>query len=51
MTDQMFSANRVLASIPSKEFKRLRSHLEPVSLKFGGVLNLTARRADPGSDD
>jgi CRP-like cAMP-binding protein len=38
MTDQMFSANRVLASIPSKEFKRLRSHLEPVRLRFGGVL-------------
>ena len=38
MTDQMFSANRVLASIPPKEFKRLKAHLEPVSLKVGGVL-------------
>ena len=38
MTDPLYSANRVLASIPSKEFKRLRSHLEPVSLKFGGVI-------------
>jgi hypothetical protein len=34
----MFSANRVLASIPPREFKRLQAHLEPVSLKFGGVL-------------
>jgi len=38
MTDQMASANRVLASIPPREFKRLESHLEPVRLKFGGVL-------------
>ena len=38
MTDRMFSANRVLASIPPKEYKRLQSGLEPVNLKFGGVL-------------
>jgi CRP-like cAMP-binding protein len=38
MLDQMFNANRVLASIPPKELKRLQTHLEPVRLKFGGVL-------------
>lgn len=38
MTDQMYKANRVLASIPPTKFKRMRNHLEPVSLKFGGVL-------------
>jgi CRP-like cAMP-binding protein len=30
--------NRVLASIPSKEYQRLRTQLEPVTLKFGQVL-------------
>jgi CRP-like cAMP-binding protein len=34
----MVSANRVLASIPPKERKRLKPHLESVTLKFGGVL-------------
>jgi len=34
----MYKANRVLASIPPTKFKRMRNHLEPVSLKFGGVL-------------
>lgn len=41
MTDQTYSANRVnrvLASIPPKEYKRLQAHLEPVNLKFAGVL-------------
>jgi CRP-like cAMP-binding protein len=30
--------NRVLASIPFKQYQRLRSQLEPVTLKFGRVL-------------
>jgi CRP-like cAMP-binding protein len=30
--------NRVLASIPAKDYKRLQAHLEPVTLKFGDVL-------------
>lgn len=34
----MFNANRVLASIPPKERKRLKPNLESVTLKFGGVL-------------
>jgi CRP-like cAMP-binding protein len=31
-------ANRVLASIPPREYKRLQAHLEPVDLKFGEAL-------------
>jgi CRP-like cAMP-binding protein len=31
-------ANRVLASIPARDYKRLRAHLEPIELKFGQVL-------------
>ena len=31
-------ANRVLASIPPKDYKRLHAQLEPVELKFGEVL-------------
>ena len=38
MTDRTKSANRVLASIPAKDYKRLQAHLEPVDLKFGAVL-------------
>lgn len=38
MTDRTKSANRVLASIPAKDYKRLQAQLEPVELKFGAVL-------------
>ncbi len=38
MTNQRSGANRILASIPPKESRRLRAQLEPVSLKFGQVL-------------
>jgi CRP-like cAMP-binding protein len=38
MTDQKSIANRVLASMPPREYRRLRAQLEPVSLKFGHVL-------------
>jgi CRP-like cAMP-binding protein len=31
-------ANRVLASIPPKEYQRLQAQLEPVALKFGQIL-------------
>lgn len=31
-------ANRVLASLPPGEYKRLHAHLEPIALKFGQVL-------------
>ena len=38
MTGNARAANRVLASIPRKEYKRLHDLLEPVELKFGQVL-------------
>jgi CRP-like cAMP-binding protein len=38
MTDQTRLANRVLASLPAREYMRLRTHLEPTELKFGEVL-------------
>jgi CRP-like cAMP-binding protein len=38
MTDQKTATNRVLASIPPKEYERLRPLLKPVTLKFGQVL-------------
>jgi CRP-like cAMP-binding protein len=38
MMDNSQSANRVLASIPPKEYRRLHAHLEPVELKFGDIL-------------
>jgi CRP-like cAMP-binding protein len=31
-------ANRVLASIPARDYKRLQAQLEPIELKFGQVL-------------
>jgi len=34
----MRTSNRVLASIPAREYKRLHAHLEPISLNFGEVL-------------
>lgn len=38
MTGLARSRNRVLATIPPSEYKRLQLHLEPVTLKFGQVL-------------
>jgi CRP-like cAMP-binding protein len=38
MTERTPVTNRVLASIPTKEYGRLRSLLEPVTLRFGQVL-------------
>jgi len=38
MMERTQRANRVLASIPPRDYKRLQAHLEPVDLKFGEVL-------------
>lgn len=38
MTSRESAANRVLASIPPSEYKRLRSQLEPITVDFGQVL-------------
>ena len=38
MTNPRPATNRVLASIPPKEYQRLRARLEPVTLKFGQIL-------------
>jgi len=38
MLETSQKANRVLASIPPKDYKRLHAHLEPVELKFAEVL-------------
>ncbi len=38
MKNEMRVSNRVLASIPAREYKRLQAHLEPIELKFGQVL-------------
>jgi CRP-like cAMP-binding protein len=38
MTDQKPAANRILASVPSAEYRRLRRGLERVALRFGQVL-------------
>jgi CRP-like cAMP-binding protein len=38
MTGLTRVTNRVLATIPPREYKRLQAHLEPVTLKFGQVL-------------
>src|SRR5450755_2744573 len=38
MKDQNSAVNRVLDSIPPKEYRRLGAQLEPVTLKFGQVL-------------
>ena len=38
MTDRVPVANRVLASIPAKSYKRLHAQLEPVTVEFGQVL-------------
>jgi CRP-like cAMP-binding protein len=44
MTDQKRVANRVLASIPPKDYRRLQAQLEPVTVGFGQVLY------DPGQE-
>ena len=38
MTDRKRVANRVLASIPPKDYRRLQAQLEPVAVAFGQVL-------------
>lgn len=38
MTNLTRTTNRMLASLPPKEYKRLQAALEPVTLKFGQVL-------------
>jgi CRP-like cAMP-binding protein len=38
MKDRTRLANRVLASLPAREYKRLQTHLEPIELTFGQVL-------------
>ena len=38
MTHPVLVANRVLASIPPKSYKRLQAQLEPVTVEFGQVL-------------
>lgn len=38
MTDNTQQANRVLASIPARDYQRLQVNLAPVRLKFGEVL-------------
>src|SRR6202142_4112931 len=38
MTDRKRLSNRLLASIPPKQYQRLRAQLEPVTLIFGQVL-------------
>jgi len=38
MAAQARGSNRVLANIPTKEYRRLQANLEPVKLKFGQVL-------------
>lgn len=38
MTDRNRVANRVLASIPPKDYRRLQAQLEPVTVGFGQVL-------------
>jgi CRP-like cAMP-binding protein len=37
-TAQMRTTNRVLASIPAQEYKRLQAHLEPINLNFAELL-------------
>lgn len=38
MNGEMRASNRVLASVPAREYKRLQVHLEPIELQFGQVL-------------
>lgn len=43
MTNKGRKANRVLASIPAKEYKQLQVHLEPVELELEKVLYLPGK--------
>lgn len=43
MTNNGRKGNRVLASIPVKEYKQLQAHLEPVELKLGSALYLPGK--------
>jgi CRP-like cAMP-binding protein len=38
MKDRQAATNRVLAGIPTKDYRRLRAQLEPVTLEFGQIL-------------
>src|SRR6202161_218340 len=38
MTDRKPAANRLLACLPAKSYQRLRTQLEPVTLRFGQIL-------------
>ena len=38
MTNRRLPTNRVLAAIPTKDYRRLRAQLEPVTLPFGQIL-------------
>ena len=38
MTNRILATNRVLAAIPTKDYRRLRAQLEPVTLTFGQIL-------------
>jgi CRP-like cAMP-binding protein len=38
MNDRKAAVNQVLAGIPTKDYQRLRTQLEPVTLKFGRIL-------------
>lgn len=38
MSNEMRASNRVLASIPPRDYVRLRAQLEPIGLKFGQIL-------------
>tara|TARA_R110002049_G_scaffold104747_2_gene251301 strand:+ start:1013 stop:1714 length:702 start_codon:yes stop_codon:yes gene_type:complete len=46
MANEAHKANRVLASIPAKDYKRLQAHLEPVELEFGRVLYQAGKAID-----
>ncbi|RLQ20242.1 Crp/Fnr family transcriptional regulator [Seongchinamella sediminis] len=43
MTSNVHKANRVLASIPAKDYTRLQAALEPIELTFGRVLYLPGK--------
>jgi CRP-like cAMP-binding protein len=38
MTEQTTAANRILAQLPPKDYRRLRALLEPMELRFGQIL-------------
>ncbi|MEO8506867.1 MAG: Crp/Fnr family transcriptional regulator [Betaproteobacteria bacterium] len=46
MSEQMQIANRILAAIPPKQYRRLEAQLEPVTLAFGQVLYEPQKKID-----